>query len=132
MRRIFKYGLAVIRSNKLLVVRKTDTERYLIQGGKPKEGEDAEECLAREIKEELNGELNLCKVRPYGLFEDIAANEPNTIIQISLYLGDIDGRITPSSEISDIAWIGRTNNLLLAPSIQNKILPAFIYDNIIT
>jgi len=132
MQRIFKYGLAVIRSNKLLVVRKTNTDRYLLPGGKPKEGETAEECLAREIKEELNANLNLDSIRSYGLIEDNAANEPNTIIQVSLYLGDIDGRITSSSEISDIAWVGRTTNLLLAPSIQNKILPDLINNNIIT
>ncbi|HIJ11801.1 TPA: hypothetical protein HA278_07110, partial [Candidatus Woesearchaeota archaeon] len=64
-------------------------------------------------------------------FEDVAANEPDTIIRMSLSIGEIEGVLEPSSEIEETAWIGSNHNLILAPSIKNKILPALIKDGII-
>ena len=131
VKNLHKYGLAVIRSKKLLVVREHNTSIYLLPGGKPEDGEDMEKTLIREIKEELNADLLLSSIRNYGIFEDIAANESNTIIKITLAIGDVKGDLKPSSEIEEIRWIGSDNQLNLAPSIKNKILPALIKDGIV-
>ncbi len=131
VRKLFKYGLAVVRNKQLLVSREKNTSKFLLPGGRPEKGEDLEKALSREIKEELNVTIRQGSVRFYGTFEDIAANEPDTIIQISLSLGEIEGVPEPSSEIEEIAWIGSNHNLELAPSIKNKILPALIKDGII-
>ncbi|MCL4436562.1 MAG: NUDIX domain-containing protein [Thaumarchaeota archaeon] len=131
MRKLFKYGLAVVRDRKLLVVRERGTIKFLLPGGKPENGEGLEQALSREVKEELDADVKPGSVKFYGVFEDVAANEPDTIIQISLSLGEIDGDLKPSSEIEEIAWIGSDHNLVLAPSIRNKILPALIRDGIV-
>ncbi len=131
MRNLFKYGLAVIRNKKLLVLREKNKSKYLLPGGRPEEGEDIEKALSREIKEELNVAIRPGSVRFYRTFEDVAANEPDTIIKISLSIGEIEGTPEPSSEIQETAWIGSNHSLELAPSIKNKILPALIKDGII-
>lgn len=131
MRKIHKFGLAVVRSKKLLVVREHNTSIYLLPGGKPEGNEDMEKTLIREIKEELNANLILDSIKYYGIFEDIAANEPNTIINITLALGKIKGDLEPSSEIKEIKWVGSDNQINLAPSIKNKILPSLIKDGIV-
>ena len=87
--------------------------------------------MNREIKEELNTIIRPGSVRFYGTFEDVAANEPDTIIRISLSIGEIEGVLEPSSEIEETAWIGSNHSLILAPSIENKILPVLIKDGII-
>ena len=132
MQKLFKYGLAVVREKQLLVVREYNTANYLLPGGRPKEGESAEETLAREIKEELGVGVKRNSLKYYGAFEDAAANEPHTIIQISVYLGEITGNPTPSAEIEEVAWIRSQHNLTLAPSIRNKILPALVKDGIVS
>ncbi len=131
VRKIFKYGLAVVRNKKLLVLREKNTSKYLLPGGRPEKGENIEKTLNREIKEELNTIIRTGSIRFYGIFEDVAANEPDTIIRISLSIGEIEGVLEPSSEIEETAWIGSNHNLILAPSIENKILPALIKDGII-
>lgn len=131
MKKLHKYGLALVRFKKLLVVREHNTSIYLLPGGKPEEGEDMEKTLIREIKEELNVDLLISSIKKYGIFEDIAANESNTIIKITLAIGDIKGDMKPSTEIEEIRWIGGDNQLNLAPSIKNKILPALIKDGIV-
>ena len=87
--------------------------------------------MSREIKEELNANIKPGSVKYYRTFEDIAANEPDTVIQIWLALGEIEGDLKPSSEIEDIVWIGSNHKLTLAPSIKNKILPALIKDGLV-
>jgi 8-oxo-dGTP diphosphatase len=131
VRKLFKYGLAVVRDRKLLVVREHGTLKFLLPGGKPENGEGLEEALSREVKEELDANIKLGSVKFYGIFEDVAANEPDTVIQISLSLGEVEGDLKPSSEIEEIAWIGGDHKVVLAPSIQNKILPALIRDGIV-
>ncbi len=131
MRKLYKYGLAVVRDKKLLVVREHKTSKFLLPGGKPKAGENLEETLTREVKEELDVNVKPGSVKYYGIFEDVAANEPDTVIQISLSLGEVEGELKPSAEIEEIAWIGSQHELELAPSISNKILPALIRDGIV-
>jgi len=131
VRKLFKYRLAIVRGKKLLVVRKYNTSKFLLPGGKPEDGESLEEALSREVKEELDADVKPGSVKYYGIFEDVAANEPDTIIQISLSLGEVEGNLKPSSEIEEIAWIGRDHKVALAPSIRNKILPALIRDGIV-
>ncbi len=132
MRKLFKYGLAVIRDGKLLVVRERGTVKFLLPGGRPHEGESVEEALRREVKEELDADVEDASVTYYGTFEDVAANEPDTVIQIAVYRGELEGGLTPSSEIEEVAWIGSRHKLTLAPSIRNKILPALVKDKIVT
>lgn len=132
MRKLFKYGLAVIRDGKLLVVREQGTVKFLLPGGRPHEGESVEEALRREVKEELDADVEDASVKYYGTFEDVAANEPDTVIQIAVYRGELEGVLTPSSEIDEVAWIGSRHKLALAPSIRNKILPALVKDKIVT
>ncbi len=131
MKKLHKYGLAIVRSKKLLVVRKNNTSIFLLPGGKPEKGEDMKKTLSREIKEELDAILILNSIRYYGVFEDIAANEPNTFIKIILAIGDIKGDLKPSSEIKEIMWIGSDYQINLASSIKNKILPALIKDGVV-
>ncbi len=131
MRKLFKYGLAVVRDKKLLVVREHGTSKFLLPGGKPENGESLEEALSREVKEELDANVKPGSLKFYGIFEDVAANEPDTVIQISLSLGEVEGDLKPSSEIEELAWIGSDHEVVLAPSIRNKILPALIRDGIV-
>jgi 8-oxo-dGTP diphosphatase len=56
---ITKVGLAVIKADHLLLVRKRGTISYILPGGKPERGEDDVAALCREIDEELG-----CRVDP--------------------------------------------------------------------
>ena len=132
MNKIIKYGLVIVKNKKFLINRKKGTSLFLMPGGKPEKGESIEACLVREIKEEHSCELVKSSVKFFGDFEDMAANEPNTIIFMKVYLGKIVGEPKISSEIAEQRWFGKEDNKeILSPIIRNKILPALIEKKVI-
>ena len=54
---IHKIGAIAIKDRKLLVVRKRGKEEFIIPGGKHERDESFEECLRRELHEELQVNL---------------------------------------------------------------------------
>ena len=53
-----RVGLAVVRDDKLLMVRKAGTSYWAIPGGRIEAGETALDALKREVREELAVELS--------------------------------------------------------------------------
>jgi 8-oxo-dGTP diphosphatase len=127
MRRIFKYGLAFVKNNQLLVCRPFAFDDYILPGG-IKEGEETFlEGLQREIKEELGdlAELDPESVEYFGNFEDLAAGKKDVTVEIALYLGTVNGEIKASDEIKELIWFSPSDNRnLLSAIIRNKIFPA--------
>ena len=122
---ILKVGLAVIHERHLMLVRKQGTQMFILPGGRHEDGEDDKAALQREIEEELNCKLKLESICFIGDFSDAAANEPDSVVTIRLYLGQVDGIATPSNEIEEIRWLCPFDapGMKIAPSIANKILP---------
>jgi len=127
MKTYFKYALCVIRDNRLLVLKESDNELYLLPGGRAKPGESGEQALSRELKEELGVDLDTNSLRHIGTFKDIAAGEEDARVHIELYLGDFSGEMKPSSEVERLVWFARDDDWSrLAPVTRNKILPALL------
>jgi len=132
MDKIIKYGMIIVRDGKFLVNRKHNTKLFLMPGGKPKPGENIEDCLIREIREEHNVELIPESIKFFGEFEGIAANESNTIVSMKLHVGDINGHPEISREIEEQKWFGRDDDPeVLSQIIREKILPAILKNRII-
>jgi len=94
-------------------------------GGKPIDHETIEECLSRELKEEHN--VKITNIEFFNEYEDIAANEENTMLFMRLYIGDINNEVTVNREIEEFKWIGKEDDTsLLSPIIKNKIFPDLI------
>lgn len=132
MKKIIKYGVVLVKDGKFLINRKKGTTLFLMPGGKPEKGESIEDCLVREIKEEHTCSLVRESISFFGDFEDVAANEPNTLVCIKLYLGTIVGEPSSSAEIEEQRWFGGDDDpVILSPIIRNKILPALLEKKII-
>lgn len=125
MRQIVKVGLLLVNDNGFLVTRKRNTTAFLIPGGRHEAEEDDIQALTREIREELNCQLDTASLKYVGDFTDVAANEPDATITVRLYSGDIAGTPEASSEIEELKWFhpALDDASCLARSIQNKILP---------
>jgi 8-oxo-dGTP pyrophosphatase MutT (NUDIX family) len=124
---IRKAGLLVIRDNRLLLCRKNvGTTLLILPGGKIEPGETARACLDRELHEEL-GDVHATSVEYVGMYRDQAAGEPNRIVEVQLYRGDLRGDPNPQAEIAGIVWFGESDDRgQLSPSLVNKILPDLI------
>lgn len=133
---INKAGVLITEDNKLLLCRKNDaTSKLIIPGGSIEIGETPEECIIREVHEELGKSVILENLVYIGTYEDKAAfDDPNIkkTVQIILYTGKLIGSPTPSSEISELIWFHATSDINeLSPIIKNKILPDILDRKII-
>ena len=129
-----KIGLLILNEDntKFMVCEPGDkyTEKavtqFLMPGGKLEE-ESEVECLKREIKEELDCEVDVSSLKYIDEYTDVAAT-PGRDVMIKLYQGKILGEPKASSEIGALHWIGKDDltNPRLSPILNNKILPDLI------
>lgn len=97
-------------------------------GGKVDEGETDQECLARELKEELD--LKLVSMK---FFKEYTSpnfyNDKYTVID-RIYVADIEGNPVASSEIERIVWYTKEDYenkaYPMITSYQEKIIPDLI------
>lgn len=131
---ITKAGLAIIRQNRLLVVRNEGTSLFLMPGGRIERGESVLDALAREIREELCCDLISESVEYVGRFEDEAANDPGWIVCIELYRGEVMGTIVTANEVAEMRWfdVGGDDSRELSAIIRNKIVPALVASGLLT
>lgn len=133
----YKIGLLVLNkdSTKFLVCEKSAddiTGQYIMPGGQMEE-ENSKECLKREIKEELDCDINTRGLKYIGEYADVAAGEPDHEVIIELYRGRLIGEPTPSHEIKKLHWIGKedADNPRVSAIIRNKIIPSLIAKKIL-
>jgi 8-oxo-dGTP diphosphatase len=124
-REILKIGLAVIEGDCLLLVKKRNSDFYILPGGKPEQGETDIETLSREIDEELGCGIAADRLWFLGTFSDEVAGVPDARVTIRLYAGALVGTPSPRSEIASLRWWKRTEykEQTLAPSLRYSILP---------
>lgn len=119
-----KVGLLAVRESRVLLCRKKHTTSLLIlPGGCREAGETSEQCLLRELREEL-GDVTVSALERLGSYRDVAAGDASKIVEVELFSGILAGDAAPHSEIKELVWFGGDDDpAQLAPSIRNKIFP---------
>jgi 8-oxo-dGTP pyrophosphatase MutT (NUDIX family) len=130
-----KVGLLVVRGDRFLLCRKnTLTSRLILPGGCIEPGESPEECLARELREEL-GDVSVTDLEYVGTYEDRAGSDDPTVhktVEIQLYRGQLVGAPAASSEIAELVWFGPDSNRdQLTPILVRRILPDLVRRSIL-
>lgn len=98
-----KCAAVIVRNRRVLVVRKASTDVFISPGGKIEPGEMKEDCLRRELREELGVEAT--ELTYFDTFTDASAIEPGTVT-IYTYFAEISSNLTPKAEIEELAWVG--------------------------
>jgi len=124
---INKIGLVIIQDKKLLLTLKKGTDKLIIPGGKIDSGESHIDCLEREIKEELGAEIKTDSIKFLTSLEDRAEFEPDTLLKMELYIGNIKGEPKALSEIEEFVWFSKDGDFqVLSHILSHKIMPYLI------
>ncbi|WP_243230714.1 NUDIX domain-containing protein [Microbacterium sp. CIAB417] len=119
---------AIIRdsADRVLVVRKHGTVRFMQPGGKPEPGESAAQTLARELEEELGLRVAEADLTPLGEFVSDAANEPGHRVVASAFAMRAEpDDVAVQAELAELRWITPADiaALPLAPLSLEHLLP---------
>ncbi len=125
MRIIKKVALAIFKNKKMLQVRsKKHPEVFFTLGGKIEEGEDDLACLKREVKEEIDCEIDGNSLKYLTEFEDIAHGKEQASVNIRMYEGKLVGEPKPFSEIAEIGYFDtKSDKKSLSVIAQRTIFP---------
>jgi 8-oxo-dGTP pyrophosphatase MutT (NUDIX family) len=102
-------GLAIIKNRKLLLAFSNNKKAWYLPGGKTDEGESTRSGLIREIKEELNIDLNPDELRHYTHIRVQAFGEKdNVIMEQDCFLYNLFATPNPSAEIEALNYFNTT------------------------
>ncbi len=121
----------IIENKKLLLVKniKHGTIRVEPPGGKKEFNETLEECVIREVKEELGLEID-----PIKLFGIYKTNSPEGDFNVNMYLARIIGGtivLKEPKKIADYGWysLADINNIkdIIVPNLANALPDLRLY-----
>jgi 8-oxo-dGTP diphosphatase len=111
-------AVAVVEDGRLLLVSKREApDVFYLPGGKPEAGESAEECVRREVREELGADLA-------SLEFDHTIHAPAALegvpMAMDVFRAELVGTPSAAAEIAAIAWHRPGDPLpgRLAPAIE--------------
>lgn len=98
-------GLIVLKEEKLLLAFSKNKKAWYLPGGKIDAGETTHQAIIREIKEELNLDLQPELLTFYGHITAAAYGEQqNIIMEQDCFLYDLTENIAASNEIDEVGY----------------------------
>lgn len=97
---IDKLAFIELQDRKVLETKSRGNDTWYIPGGKRDGQETDEQALIREVKEELNVDIDPATIILYGTFEAQAHGKPEgTVVRMTCYQARYEGTLTPSAEV---------------------------------
>lgn len=115
-------GIVLNAKQQLLLVRKHNTRFFMQVGGKLEPDEAPEQCILREIAEEIGCQAKI--VQAVGRFETSAANESDHLLVSHVFQVELDSAPQIAAEIAELKWIDLDDQITpLAPLTREIVLP---------
>lgn len=102
---ILRIAGIIIKDNKILLVKGKKYEIFWTPGGKAEEDETNEECLKRELKEEL--QVDIEEAIYFKEYFGKSFFNPDKNLKQIVYIIKINGEPKPNNEIADYIWFSK-------------------------
>ncbi len=124
---IDKVAYLKLVDGQILSTRSKGRSKYYIPGGKREGTESDEETLIREIKEELNVDIDPASIQYRGTFIAQADREKIGVeVKMTCYSANYSGLLKASSEIEEIRWLTFKDLDIISP--VDQIIFQFLKD----
>ena len=123
---IYKAAGVLLRDRKLLITRTKGKSFFVAPGGKVEAGESTKDALKRELREELQIEINESAIKEFGTFYALAAGHEDVYLRMDVFFVERwDGEISPSSEIEEVLWVNSElpTGIELGSVFHHDVLP---------
>ncbi|MFA5773514.1 MAG: NUDIX domain-containing protein [Candidatus Paceibacterota bacterium] len=121
-----------IKEDKILLVKGKKYKELWTVGGKVDGNETDEECLRREIKEEIGVEIT--DIKFYKKYLTTSFYNPDIQMEERVYLISIKGAMKPNAEIESFVWFSKddyySKKYLMITHTEKELIPDLIKDNI--
>lgn len=132
---IVKHAAVIVRDGKYLVAKEKGDDFWKNVGGEIDGEETVEECLRREIKEELDADVVGTPEYYFSTPVTDTESEPKRKLIINMYKTEIAGEPKASSEIEEIHWVSKEEfekgEIYLTHQIRDYIMPRLIDDGLV-
>jgi 8-oxo-dGTP pyrophosphatase MutT (NUDIX family) len=116
MKHIDKVAWVRVENGRVLSSRSRGKGTFYLPGGKREPGESDEDCVCREIEEELAVRLRRDTLRKLGVFKAQAHGKAEGVqIHMACYAGDFEGELRASAEIEEFVWLSYADRERVAP-----------------
>ncbi len=124
---VLRIAAAIITDpeGRCLLVRRAGASAFTQAGGKLEPGESALDALARELREELDLELDESAAEYLGVFRAEAADEPNTTVSAAVFALESSASFEAHGGIEQLLWLDGLDGIAveLAPLTRDELLP---------
>lgn len=126
---IVKSAGVIIVGRKILLTRTRGKDFFIAPGGKLEAGESREQCLVRELKEELGIDCKKQDFELVGIYTSQAIGTDNKTLQMPTFMvKSWKGEILPQQEVEEVIWVDSSNfkNYVIGPIFANTVIPELI------
>ena len=120
-----KVAALIIKDKKLLLVRERGKKIFVLPGGKRKLGESDDACLKRELKEELNVDID--EMHRFGKYTDMYG-----LVNLIAYMCKVYGNARAASEIEEMKWTDMRSALNIHRLTKEAIMVQLAAEGIIS
>ncbi|MEK7530887.1 MAG: NUDIX domain-containing protein [Patescibacteria group bacterium] len=131
---IHKAAGVLLKDRQFLISRSKGKDFFIAPGGKVEKGEGVREALIRELKEELEINVDVNDLEEFGVFYALAAGHADKYLQMDVFIvKKWAGEIIPASEVEEIKWINSNlpADIKLGSIFQHDVLPKLKSDKLI-
>ena len=122
-------GLALVRDDRVLLVRKSGTDRFVLPGGSIRAGESTSLSVIHDVADELGVPVTSYDFDLLGIYAAPSVTQPGTLVEVTIYAAALEEADlwVPQGDLDAARWEPLDSEAEdLSPLVRHHVLPALL------
>jgi 8-oxo-dGTP diphosphatase len=122
-------GLALVRDDRVLLVRKSGTAHFVLPGGPIRFGESTSLSVIHDVADELGVPVTSYDFDLLGIYAAPSVTQPGTLVEATIYAGALNEADlwSPQGDLDAARWEPLSSEAEdLSPLVRHHVLPALL------